>query len=49
MVSSAVTSFVVGINSTSFENQSMTAKIESYPLDIGRSMVKSAVMSTHGM
>ena len=49
VVSSAVTIFVVGMNSISFENWSTTTKIESYLLDIGRSMVKSAVMSTHSL
>ena len=48
-VSSAVTIFVMAINSTSFEHQSTTTRIESYPLDRGRSVVKSAIMSTHGI
>ena len=38
-----------GINSTSFEKQSTTTKIELNPLDNGRSVVKSAVTSVHGM
>ena len=45
----AVVVLLQGINSTSFEKWSTTTKIESNPLDDGRSMVKSAVTSIHGM
>ena len=38
-----------GINSTSFEKRSTTTRIESNPFDSGKSVVKSAVTSVHGM
>ena len=40
--------FVQGINSTSFENQSMTVKIASKPWERGRSVMKSAEICSHG-
>ena len=48
-MSRAVVVLLQGINSTSFEKQSTTTKIESNPLDNDRSVVKSAVTSVHGV
>jgi hypothetical protein len=48
-VSRAVVVLLQGMNSTSFENQSTTTRIESNPFDNGRSVVKSAVTSVQGM
>ena len=38
-----------GMNSTSFEKQSTTTRIESNLFDSGKSVVKSAMTSVHGM
>ena len=48
-MSRAVVVLLQGINSTSFEKRSTTTKIESNPLDNGRSVIKSAVTSVHGV
>ena len=48
-MSRAVVVLLQGINSTSFEKQSTTTRIELNPFDNGRSVVKSAVTSVHGM
>jgi hypothetical protein len=47
-VSRAVVVLLQGMNSTSFENWSITARIESNPFDNGESVVKSAVTSVQG-
>ena len=47
-VSRAEHVFVQGINSTFFENQSITVKIASKPLERGRSVMKLAEICSHG-
>src|SRR5437588_5919542 len=43
-----VHSFVVGARTISLLKRSTTVRIESYPLETGRSVTKSAVRSCHG-
>ena len=48
MVSRAEVVLVQGINSTSLENQSITTRMLSKPLDSGRSVMKSVDISFQG-
>jgi hypothetical protein len=46
--SSAVQSLVAGMNVPYFENRSTTTMIDPNPSDLGKALMKSIVMESHG-